>query len=209
MSNREGAFMNYRVQKQRNLALMMIIITPIIFTVSAISALAAENDSSAALNNLANLYVVNSHQNPAKLDSALLLYNKALKITPDDAGIYLNIGIVWLIKGDEAMAEKYFIDGFERCQNDHKLVYNLLGMDYKPVVEDKGTVGNVSEVKLRKKLGDSLDKIKPTKKKKGRNSEQESKDQNGGKKKKKKVVRSAGDKSLNPQELKDYLYWKI
>lgn len=176
--------------------------------VSAQKSVAAK-DTSAVLNNLANMYVLNSEADVAQMDSAIHFYQQALKLAPDDGGIYLNLGIGHLIKGDEEGAENYFRLGFEKCDNLRAKAYHLLGMDFQEDGGEKGETSNITESVIRENMEKSFSKIKPKKSKNSRAKNTEKADKDKQQKKKKKTVRSAGNKSLNPSEMKAYLYWKL
>ncbi len=177
-------------------------------SVSAQKSVAAK-DTSAVLNNLANMYVLNSEADVAQLDSAIHFYQHALKLSPEDGGIYLNLGIVHLLKGDAEGAEKFFRLGFEKCDNQRGKAYHMLGMDFEDESGEKGETSNINESVIRENMEKSFSKIKPKKSKNSRSKNTEKADKDKQQKKKKKTVRSAGNKSLNPSEMKAYLYWKL
>ncbi|MBD3290108.1 tetratricopeptide repeat protein [candidate division KSB1 bacterium] len=163
----------------------------------------SQSDTSALLNNLANTYVLNSAGDIAKLDSAINLYEQALELAPEDAGIYLNLAIVYLIKNDNPAAEKYFITAFEKCGQQRDKAYHLLAMEFEEETGEKGETSNINEAVIRENMEKSFSKIKPKKSKKPREKQKDKQ------KKKKKPARSAGSKSLSPGDMKSYLYWKL
>jgi len=160
------------------------------------------DNTAMTLNNLGNTYLIKSKTDSANPDIAIDYYNQAIEKEPNDPGIKLNLGIAYLIKGYNEKADSLFKAAFIQCEKSREKVYHLLGMDYKAPLTDKGTVQTMTETQLKENLEKSFSKVGP-KKIKSKNKKRTIKKKD----KKKKPTRRGGTKSLNPDELKNYLYW--
>lgn len=159
----------------------------------------ASPDTAATYNNLANLYLLQSELDAAKLDTAISYYQEAIKRDTSDGGIKLNLAIAYLVIGDTVAADYYFISGLADCDSNLAKALYLLTIELDPGEETKAMPGNVTKDKIKKRLKKAADKLKTKKQSTG-----ESK-----KSKKPKSTRIAGGrKHLNPSEVKKYLYWK-
>jgi tetratricopeptide (TPR) repeat protein len=76
----------------------------------------------AAHNNLANLYVIEG-----RADAAISSYEKARNLSPDDPGIYLNLGIGYLITDNATESQKILEQAFQKLKG-YKDACNLVGV---------------------------------------------------------------------------------
>lgn len=139
----------------------------------------------ALLNNRANRYLELMDENPTKLDTAIIYYQKAIQLAPEDAGIKLNLGIASFVQEDSLAADSLFREAWIQTGKSLKKVFNLLSMSYDESKEEKALARNISENAIRQAIIASTGK-KP-----------------------KKGQRPAGPKKLDPGDVKKFLYIKV
>jgi tetratricopeptide (TPR) repeat protein len=158
----------------------------------------------AIFNNRANQYLIqlnriDSKSDCAKLDTAIAYYQKAIELDSNDGGIKLNLGIAYLVKGDTTAADSCFELGLIQCDSSLEKTFFLLQIETGAKKEDKGSAANVSKEKLKKRIQGAKMKI-DSKKTSGTASSSAGR--------KPKIIRVAGPRGLDPQQVKDYLYYK-
>jgi tetratricopeptide (TPR) repeat protein len=79
-------------------------------------------DNAAAFNNLGNLYVIEG-----RTDDAILSYEKARNLIPDDPGIYLNLGMGYLMTDNPTESQKMLEQAFQKLE-DYKDACKLVGV---------------------------------------------------------------------------------
>jgi hypothetical protein len=162
----------------------------------------ATADSAAIWNNFANTYLERAGEDSAVIDTAIFYYRKARLKAPDDGGIALNLAIAYLLQGKDGIADSLFRVGYAQSDSSLEKVYSLLGMDFEETPQDKGTAGSITEAELRERIAASAD----SKKKKKNEKPPKSKTKKPAPKPK--PTRPGGSKSLDPREVRNYLYWK-
>jgi hypothetical protein len=177
----------------------------------------AESDSAAIWNNLANTYLERTDEDSAAFDTAIVFYQRAIALAPEDPGIKLNFSIAYLMKDDTTNADSLFWMGYMQAGSSIERVYSLLGMKYERSAKDKGTARNLTEADLQEWMNDTV--VKRSTRSGGAKAggsqlqDKEKKSPPSGKSKssqdKKKPTRSGGKKSLDPDEIKNYLYWRF
>jgi len=80
------------------------------------------SDNAAAHNNLANLYVIEG-----RADAAISIYENARDLSPDDPGIYLNLGMGYLIVDNPTESQKMLEQAFQKLE-DYEVACNLVGV---------------------------------------------------------------------------------
>jgi len=160
---------------------------------------ATPSDTAAIYNTLGNAILLKlqpGNINAAKLDTAIMYYQKAIELDPDDGGIKLNLAITYLVKGDTTTADSCFVVALAQCDSSLSKTYYLLGIK-EETEEGRGTSKNVTKNKLKERLNEASKKLSSKKTKPGKDT-----------KKKPVLAPPGGPKQLDPQEAKEYLYWK-
>ena len=151
------------------------------------------SDSAALLNNLANLYLI---MDSTKLDTAIEYYHRAIKKDNSEPGFKLNLAIAYLMKNDTTLADQYFTLGLSQCDNRPERAYALLKLEIKSSKSEKGRPEEITETELKKRINASAKRLKSQKEKRKIKQEKE------------RETRRAGPKSLDPDVIKEHLFWK-
>lgn len=192
------------------LVILSVLVLSNIISTTAVSGQKQEtqntaSDSAAIYNTRGNTCLLQLHNkqktlDTLKLNTAIMNYQKAIEMDPDDGGIKLNMAIAYMIKGDTTMADSFFASGLAQCDSSLFKVFNLLSMDTESEEKTKGATAYIAEDKIKERVRKAAKKIKPKRK--------TSKGKGDKTKKKGPETGSGGEKRLDILEAKKFLYWK-
>ncbi len=160
----------------------------------------ANLDSAAYWTGQGNFEVMQAVEDSTAIDRAIDFYMKARRLAPEEEGVLLNLGIIYLMIDDTLSADEMFGDAYELSGGSFKTLFAKLGLHYEgDEATSRAGARNVTEAevmaamitsgkKRASKSGGSKDVKKGGKKRRGAKS--------GGKKKR-----------FLPEELKPILFW--
>jgi len=64
------------------------------------------------------------------LDTAVVIYSRAIEYDPDDPGLMVNLAITNLVKGDTLAANNLFVMAFVLSEEDFNQLYALMGLKH-------------------------------------------------------------------------------
>jgi tetratricopeptide (TPR) repeat protein len=116
-------------------------------------------NTSSAHNNLGNIYLLMA-RDEVSIEKAAFHYEKARKTDMKDGGICLNLGILYLLLGEdkENVVLPTFVDAFY-CFPREEDVYSALGLDEEVIEEIKGLDIRLSMEEIKELLGKARKKV--------------------------------------------------
>jgi len=81
------------------------------------------SNNATAYNNLGNLHAIKG-----EIDDAITSYKKAISLSSDDSGIYLNLGLAYLMNGNQVESQQMLEHALQQLGNDHQTACNMLGV---------------------------------------------------------------------------------
>ncbi len=158
-------------------------------------------------NSLGNIYFLKNEP-----EKALEFYRKSTDIDPDDGGVYLNIGLLFYLSGEEQMAQEFFSIAISKFESPEK-AYEVLGIEdilkeLESVAAEKKDVSKkrVSKEELKKMIQEAS-KTSSKQAKKGKDYKREEIFEKG-----QNVFVFGGRRGADPTQLqtvKSLLYWKF
>jgi hypothetical protein len=134
----------------------------------------------AAYNSFGNDCIRLAAQQSALLDTAVVIYSRAIEYDPDDPGLMINLAITNLVKGDTLTANNLFVMAFVLSEEDFNQLYALMGLKHGQVKYPPENPLHAAESILRATIENSVAKADA----------------------------EAGAESITPEEAKEFLYIK-
>jgi hypothetical protein len=134
----------------------------------------------AAYNSFGNDCIRLAAQQSALLDTAVVIYSRAIEYDPDDPGLMVNLAIANMVKGDAMAARNLFVMAFVLSGDDFAQLYALIGLKHGQVKYPHENPLHTAESILRATIENSVAK----------------------------AGAEADTKSITPEEAKEFLYVK-